>query len=299
MALNFTTDFVKRLETDLVRGGFKDSTEFARAITKYYMQTVVKGAPLGIPTSLPSPASSGAPAPVGPPVKIPFQKREKIFYNTVRSYLYAKELANGQGYVKFLTRDLQYLVDQANQTRAEITRLVQDVKDVDNKITELKEEIQAIGPNVQKFIDSKKQAYKELKEEIKKTTEALRLVNTTQTFLQAGASTAETSFARELALVETLTNFKFNIKQLGASIKNITDILDEAAKITKKYQNDFSTSANIRNYIWKKLKAFASEVFELLTVFINPGLYKSYFKELLYVPYAQKMAKIMNFIYKL
>lgn len=293
MALNFTTDFVKRLETDLVRGGFKDSTEFARAITKYYMQTVVKGAPLGIPATLPSPVSSGAPAPVGPPVKIPYQKREKIFYNTVRSYLYAKDLANGQGYVQFLTRDLQYLVDQANSTRAEITRLVQEAKDVDNKIQELREQIQSIGPNVQKFIDSKKEAYKGLKEEIQKTVEALRQVNLAQTFIQAGGNFAETSFSRELALIDTLTAFKFDIKQLGTSIKSITSILDEASKISKKYQNDFSTTANIRNYVWKKLRAFVNEVFELLTAFINPGLYKSYFRELLYVPYAQKLARIM------
>lgn len=293
MALNFTTDFVKRLETDLVRGGFKDSTEFARAITKYYMQTVVKGAPLGIPPNLPSPVASGAPAPVGPPVKIPYQKREKIFYNTVRSYLYAKDLANGQGYVQFLTRDLQHLVNQANKTRADITRLVQEVKDVDNKVEELKEQIQAIGPNVQKFIDSKKEAYKGLKEEIQKTVEALKQVNLSQTFIQAGGSFVETSFSRELTLIDNLASFKFNIKQLGASIKSITSLLDEATKVSKKYQNDFSTTANIRNYVWKKLRVFANEVFELLTAFINPGQYKSYFRELLYVPYAQKLARIM------
>ena len=64
MAVNFELDFIQPILKDLQAGNYKSVDDYAKAVTKYYQKTIAKGAPQGVPTTLPSPAASGAPAPV-------------------------------------------------------------------------------------------------------------------------------------------------------------------------------------------------------------------------------------------
>lgn len=289
MGMNFKKDFELRLQTALEKGGYKTTTDFARGITTLYMQTVVKGKPVGVPTTLPSPALSGAPAPVGPATPIPFNKREKVFYNTVRAYFVAKEISQGKGAIQFLTRDLQNLVALGIKLKQEAQQNIDSIKQIDEEIKQLREEIKAVGPAVQEFIASKKQGFKDLKKSIQEFVVRLETINGSQ-LAAAGAASA---FERELGLIETVQNFKFDLKTIRTSVQSTLSIINEASSITKKYENDFSTSANIKMFIWKKLQAFFNEVFEILGAFIDPMTFVSYFKQLLQIPKAKVIGRIM------
>jgi len=299
MGMNFKKDFELRLQAALEKGGYKTTTDFARGITNLYMQTVVKGKPVGVPTTLPSPALSGAPAPVGPAVPIPFKKREKIFYNTVRAYFVAKEIAQGKGAIQFLTRDLQNLVALGIKLKQEAQQNIDSVKQIDEEIKQLREEIKAVGPAVQEFIASKKVIFKDLKKSIEAFTTRLETINPDPVqaaqSLVAGAAPdgVAAAFKRELDLINTVQNFKFDLKTIRTSVQSTLSILNESSNVLTKYENDFSTTANIKIYIWKKLQAFFNEVFDVLGAFIDPMTFVNYFKQLLLIPKAKPIGRIM------
>jgi hypothetical protein len=292
MGMNFKNDFELKLQTKLEKGGYKTTTEFARGITTLYMQTVVKGKPVGVPATLPSPAQSGAPAPVGPAPPIPYNKREKIFYNTVRAYFVAKEISQGKGAIQFLTRDLQNLIALGIKLKQEAQQNIDRIKQVDEEIKQLREEIKAIGPAVQEFIATQKKTFVDLKKSVEGFTERLGSLTSDQVG-QAATDGVNSAFKRELTLIASIQDFKFDLKTLKSSIQNTVAILNESSSLLSKYENDFSSTANIRIYIWKKLQAFFSGVFELLGAFVDPMTFASYFRQLLLIPEAKRIGRIM------
>lgn len=292
MGMNFKKDFELKLQNKLEKGGYKTSSEFARGITTLYMQTVVKGKPVGVPATLPSTALSGAPAPVGPATPIPYNKREKIFYNTIRAYFVAKEISQGRASIEFLTRDLQSLVALGIKLKQEAQKNIDTVKQIDEEIKQLREEIKAVGPAVQDFIATKKEAFADLKKSIEAFSTRLETLTSDQVG-QAATDGVNSAFKRELTLVASIQNFKFDLKTLKSSIQDTLKILNESSSLLAKYENDFSSAANIKVYIWKKIQAFFNEIFELLGAFVDPMTFAGYFKQLLYIPKAKTIGRIM------
>lgn len=292
MAMNFKTDFELKLQNALEKGGYKTSSEFARAITSMYMQTVVKGKPIGVPATLPSPALQGSPAPVGPPVPIPYKKREQVFYNTVRAYFVAKEISQGKAAIEFLTRDLQSIVSLGVKLKQEAQQNIERIRQIDDEVAELREQIKSIGPAVQDFIKTKKDTFKNLKKDFDTLLTRLSEV-TKQEIGDTAEQGAKAAFAKELGLLDSIQNFKFDLKQVRALLADVTSILQESSEVVKKYENDFSTTANIRMYIWKKIQAFFKEIFELLGAFIDPMSFANYFRELIQVPGARAVGRVM------
>ncbi len=97
MPINFELTFTQPLLKDLADGKIKDSGEFCQGITDYYVKTIETGMPVGIPPTLPSPAASGAPAPVGTgpgdSYKKPFNTPSKEKYNkAIFAYFHGKEI---------------------------------------------------------------------------------------------------------------------------------------------------------------------------------------------------------------
>mgnify|MGYP003659233666 CR=1 FL=1 len=91
MPINFELTFTQPLLLDLQNAKFADVQDYANAITKYYVNTIETGMPIGIPPTLPSPAALGAPVPVGTgpadAFKAPYSEAKKTIFNeTVFTY---------------------------------------------------------------------------------------------------------------------------------------------------------------------------------------------------------------------
>jgi hypothetical protein len=324
---NFLQSFGKRLAKDLENGRYGSADDFARGITKHYMASIKLNAPnpAGIAPTLPAPAFQGAPAPVGPTLAyIPPQPRQKLFYNVVKAYYVGKELSQGKADVKELARDVKLVVESIRRTKREIQDLDNKVKNVQKEIKQLKEDLQNVIPEVKKFIQSKIDLLKELFAEVRLTVDRIKQAraqfgSTGVTFNTTGSSVSYTDTSGQVRTIsrenyENTLNFdtliqeelddlnfiknlkikpSFKLGEVQESLTSVINLINKSSTIVRKYQNRFSTEANLRVYIRKKVATALRELFDVVNGLLAPEKFIRIWKDLLRVPRFQRIGKII------
>lgn len=199
MAYNFEATFVQPLLKDLDNGLLSDAEDWANAITKYYVKTIKKGLPQGVPPTLPAPGLN----PLAPP---PFNigvsafnttnSRQRIMYQTIHAYFLAKDIELNKGAIEGLASTVRQLLAKARTKKAQLVTLRDEIKTASQELKELPQLFKDIQQGVKILIDKEKEKIKELgnilgdfKLEFDLTEEEL-----------------QTIFADELALVNSIKN---------------------------------------------------------------------------------------------
>ena len=125
--MNWNSSFIQPYSNSLEKGLFADAKDHARAITNFYINSVITGTIPGVPPSLPSPAAQGALVPVGPGIGVPVavaNSRRNVFYNTVLAYYQAKEISQGKANVQDIIVSAQRLIRKASIISRDIQNLI-------------------------------------------------------------------------------------------------------------------------------------------------------------------------------
>ena len=264
MPINFELDFVQPLLKDLETGQFKDVGDFATGVTKYYVQTIEKGAPFGIPPTLPAPAASGAPAPVGTgpndAFKTPLnQVSKQKFDRAVFVYFDTKEMLLQKDNLEQKKAALQGIIRKAKYQKELISARVALIKTLSQKVKELPANIKQLGDTAKEMIASYKTDLLAVVVQIKEI--AASDIDPSITF--------KDTFPEEHAVIETLTNLEFKagspteIKQTYNNILTVIQYLEKANRVT-------SNENETQRYIKQRLSAAAQKIVKIVTTIIEP-----------------------------
>jgi hypothetical protein len=289
MVLSFREQFAQGIIGDLENGRYGSAVDFATGITGHYMRSLSFNIPAAIPPTLPSPAQSGAPAPVGPAVPISTRTRERLFYNTIKTYYLGKEIASGKVQVRTLIEDVNLAIRSYKKAVDKIRSIQQQIQDLDDKIVALQQDLKSIKPELKKFIESKKNIIKSVIDEVSTIGERFQQADPTFDF--------KTLFQQELNDLLFFKNLKIqpslNPLEIKATFVELIGLLNKAIGIGNKYKNTFTKEANLKAYIAKKVRTAITEIVTILNAFLSPEQYISYWKEFLYVPNGKRIATII------
>lgn len=292
--MDFESNFAKLLVNDLEQGLYGDGEDFAKGITRHYMSSLSLNAPAGIPLTMPSPLAAGAPVPVGPSNSITNLSREKVFYNTIRAYFVGKEITQGKIQIRSLAQDVQSAIKTYNKLSTDVKNLQIQVQQLDDRLEQLRADLKAIKPELKKFIQSKKDILKEIFNEINALGDRAKQLSARGIAQDFNYSTL---IEKEVADLKSLLDLKIepslNYLDIEETFQTLLRYAAKSKTTLTKYKNTFTKEANLTVYISKKVKTAVDEIMRLLNGFIQPEKFKSLWNELLYVPGAGRIAKIM------
>lgn len=292
--MNFEQYFTERLAFDLDNNKYRDAETFAQGITRHYMAGLALHAPFPVPPTMPAPALLGSPAPVGPAVSINnFTGRKRVFYNTVRIYFVAKEIAAGKFKVQSLAKDIQKAIALYKKAMVEYDSLTRQLQDLDDRIQANLKDLKEVIPSINKFFQSKKELFKQLKTELSSFKDSFDKLNKDGLI----DFDFEAVMADELRDIEFLSNLNLEMKLDFGDMKTLFDqIISVYRSVTltgKKYQNIFSREATIKLYFTRKVKAALDPILQTISGFFKPERYVAFWKELIFVPGGKKIAEVM------
>lgn len=291
--MDFRENFAKRLANDLEQGIYANADDFAAGITKHYISSLSLNAPAGIPLTMPSPAAAGALVPVGPGNSITNRTREKIFYNTVRAYFVGKEISQGKIRIQSLSQDIQGAIATYNKLTAEVQDLQIQIQNLDDQLREAREAIQTIIPEFRKLIGAKKEIIKSTFDEIKSLGDKFKQLNA-QNLSDFDFNTV---MGPEIKDLQSLLSLKIepslNIASVGETFQTLASYAQTSKQTVDKYKNNFSSEANFKTYVSKKIRAVVNEFMKILNGFISPEKFIGYWKELIYVPGGSVIGRTM------
>ena len=287
--LTFKEQFAQGIIGDLENGRYGSAVDFATGITGHYMRSLAFNIPAAIPPTLPSPAQSGAPAPVGPAVPISTRTRERLFFNTIKTYYVGKEIASGRIQVRTLIEDANLAIRSYKKAVDRIRSIQQQIQDLDEKIVALQQDLKNVRPELRKFIQSKKNIIKSVIDEVNTIGDRFQQADPTFNF--------RALFEQELNDLLFFRNLKIepslNPLEIKATFVELINLYNRVIGIGRRYKNTFTKEANLRVYIAKKIQTAISEVMTLLNAFLSPEQYKSYWREFIFVPNGRRIATII------
>lgn len=287
--LSFKDQFAQGLIGDLEKGRYGNAADFATGITGHYMRSLTFNMPAGIPPTLPSPALSGAPAPVGPSTPITTRTRERLFYNTIKTYYLGKEIASGKIQVRTLIEDTNAAIRAFKKAAEKVRSLQEEIQDLDDKLVALQEDLKNIKPALKKFIESKKNIIKSFIDEVNMIGEKFQQADPNFDFKKLIQSELnDLLFFKNLKI-----NPSLNPLEIKDTFTELFALYNRILATGTKYKNIFTKEANFKAYIIKKLKLIVNDVIILLNAFLSPEQYKSYWKEFFYVPNGKRIATII------
>jgi hypothetical protein len=291
MPINFPLDFTQKLAADLENGRLGDAEELASAITRYYMRTISKGAPIGIPPTLPAPTLQGAPGTVGPATAPPTQPREKLFKGTVKAYFLAKEISQGKGNVQDLLQTYKQTILKARKIKNDVTTLITEIQEIDDQIRELVRNLREIGPGIRNFVQDKVTLIRDqgrIFENIFNLPQALDGQNLDSEDFQR-------AFAEELAIVEFFKNFKPTLKL--SDYRQVFFFSNKVDSTIKRLRNTTSSESNLKFYFYSKLRKLFRDIISAISGFLQPESYIAFWNELTYIPkYRALSIALINYI---
>jgi hypothetical protein len=300
--MSFKKSFSQRLINDLENGKYGSANEFASGITRHYIASIKLNAPTTfgptlpaqIPLTLPAPAQLGAPAAVGPTQPVTANSaRQKLFYNTVKTYFVAKEISRGKVQVRLLISDIKSTINEYKRVTKEIKELHEQIDTLDNRLEALRKDIQSIIPEMKKFIQSKKDVVKQVGDEF----DALKVRY--KQLREQGLSDFdfETVLADELNDLNFFKNLKIQpsirYQEITSTFNEIKNLLDRSTRTAQKYQNIFTKEANLKIYVRKKITAVTKEILDLLSGLIAPERFTRLWRDLTYIPGGKRIGAIM------
>lgn len=264
--MNWQTTFAKRLSFDLENGLLGSPGDMADAITSYYVQTLLTGNIPGIPPTLPSPAASGAPVPVGPIATINgFSGREKLFNQTLKTYFQAQAALQGRANIQDLVKTSRRLVIKAKN-------LKRDIKSTSDQLRLVTRELQQLPQTLRELVASLVEYIKDKLSELRQLPSLL-----TGFRLELGPEEFENAFREELNFIQKLTSFRIG-RDIG-SYREFGILFTEFGKRINTLQYNFSSQATIKAYIYKKMQTVIVDVLNVVQGFTNPAAVLDIFRD--------------------
>jgi hypothetical protein len=245
----FTQPLLQKLDQGLIKG----SEDWAKAITDAYINTIKTGLPQGVPPAIPAPSQLGVPFPMGADSFRTAKSREKMMYNVIYAYFYAKELKLDKGSIQGAIQTVKQLLAKIKHKQQQIRSLIQQIKLVTQQIANLPKLLRDI-------IDG-------LKQEIKRRIDGIReLTNLLEnTKAEVGSETFQNIFRDELRIIDTVKNFK--ITDI-AGIKKLTDFINSFGKQTNVSINN--SLIETKNYVRNRLLEISKTFTEFGKAAIDP-----------------------------
>tara|TARA_R110001599_G_scaffold113094_5_gene278190 strand:- start:23469 stop:26609 length:3141 start_codon:yes stop_codon:yes gene_type:complete len=264
MPINFELTFVQPLLLDLQNGKFKDVGEFCSGVTKYYVKTIETGMPTGIPPTLPAPAASGAPAPVGTgpgdSFKKPFNEPSKgRFDKAIFAYFNGKELLLNKQNLEQKKKALDGIIRKAKFQKEKIQAQIALIKELKKKIEELPQNIKQLGDMAKEMFLSYKADLVGVGEEIKEIAKSDIDVNIK----------FEDAFPEEAAVINTITNLEFKVSspsEIRQTYNNILTVTQYVEKVNRITSNQNQTE----RYIKQRLSAAAQNITKIVITLLEP-----------------------------
>ena len=305
MPVNFELDFIQPLLLDLQTGNFKSVDDYAKAIAKYYQNTIAKGVPQGIPPTLPSPTAQGAPAPVsaGPgdayavnfssPSHIRMEKVVVGYYKAKDAKISKETLDYYKGSLERLIQDYKKAKEVVENLVPLILKLKEDVKQLPQKLDELVQGVVIIYESYKEDLDkiitngvevNEGERIKLLETFKRNYTEEYKLF----TFIKDGDFT---NIDQILATVKRFSDYLENQKQKGTDVNDIiktrffglirsmTGVFSQVAtperfgKVLMKFKKDKSDLKSNKKAIIEKAE-MAVEFIEIIKQIVEPQIIK-------------------------
>ena len=271
--MNWEALFVQPLLADLGAGKIGDAKDWADAITRYYMNTIKTGRPVGVVASLPAPGLNPvAPPPfiIGPSPIQPSLQRTKAFNAIVYAYFASKDLATNKTAIKQLAVDIKDVINQIKQAQQEVRTTIDQIKIVTQELKDLPKTIEEMKREIQDEIEYQK----------------TELTNLFQSFdLQGdlaktfGAENIKQIFAKEIQAVNVIKNFK--VTDLS-SFDSLIKVYDDFQKLMQSAANLGQAASSdrleiLKTYIQKRLFEVVKRFADLITNINDPKFLLKFF----------------------
>ena len=159
MPINFEGTFTQPLLVEIDAGRIRSASDWAKAVTKYYVATIKTGLPNGIPPTLPSPTQQGAPFAMGSTFYNTIDSRSKLMENIIKAYFLTEEIAIQKGGIKGLAQTIKQYIAKAKILKATIKTTINQVetivKEIENLPKTLDELFSLLQENVQQQLEDK------------------------------------------------------------------------------------------------------------------------------------------------
>lgn len=281
MPYNFTATFTQPILLKLDNGLIGGAEDWAKTITKAYINTITSGLPVGVPPVLPAPGlNPTAPPPFSIGVsgisKASAQSREKAMYTVIHSYYFAKELGLNKASIDALLLTAKRIVLKIKNTQKRVKTTIEQIKII-------KEELKELPKLLEEIIDA-------IKDTIQEQTFNVGTIETTfdSAKLELGPETFASVFSKELEFINAIKNFNpTNV----AGIKAIAMFVAEQGTQLQTNMGDAKTK-QLKDYVISKLIGIAKEFLTLANGILNPAQLISYVKNL--APVRPKMRVVLD-----
>jgi len=275
MPVNFEIDFIQPLLKDLENGKFANVQEYAEGLTKYYMRTISKGAPVGIPPTLPSPTTVGVVVPVGTgPSDVfgkPFVEGSRVrFLNTIDQYYTAREIVLSKENLEAKRRALEGIIRQAEYQ----TKLLQSSI---RRVSELKKQIAEIPQSIKDTIEGIKEMFNAFLQQLLRVREDV-LGFDFEELQQLGEDFSieeefKTRFPDEAAIIDSLINIDFgNIRQTVTTIQKAGEYFNRINANTQQSIKAFQEfdQEQQKQYVQRRLQQSVTKIVRLANGLLVP-----------------------------
>ncbi len=254
---NWEATFTQPLSFNLENGLLGNASDMASAITQFYVSTLLTGQLPKVPPTLPAPALSGAPAPVGGIVTINgYEARQRLFFETLRIYYEGRALLQGKANIQDLIVSYRRLIRKSRILREQIRSNVRQAQLVARELVNLP---QTLAEMIQLLIEYIKERLNEIRE----------LPNLFDSFrLELDEVTFESLFRQELNLINEVANF--NPTANPRDYRRFALLLTEVGKNIDRLQYDLSSPATIKAYVYRKIQGVIGIIMRLVEGFTNP-----------------------------
>ena len=273
MPINFELTFTQPLLLDLQNAKFADVQDYANAITKYYVNTIETGMPIGIPPTMPSPAALGAPVPVGTgptdAFKAPYSDPKKSLFNeAVFGYFNAKDLVIAKG----------SLAQKKTQLESILRKAEYQTKLLENKvrtINELKERVKTVPADIKNTIEGIKELFRVFIDQIVNVKADILGFTPEQISLEKIDLKAEFAekFPDEAKIIDSLININFSKPQEAINAIQTANTyfnkVNANVKSSVKAFEDFDASQQ-KDYVKARLTQIISKIFKLVNGILLP-----------------------------
>ena len=272
MPINFELTFTQPLLLDLQNAKFADVQDYANAITKYYVNTIETGMPIGIPPTLPSPAALGAPVPVGTgpadAFKAPYSEAKKTIFNeTVFTYFNLKDLVIANGSLAQKKTQLEGILKKAEYQ----TKLIESKVAI---IKEVKKRLETVPADIKNTIEGIRVLFESFVQQIQNV--KVDILSLTPEEIDAGqidfAAEFANKFPNESKVIDTLLNI--NINNIQETINAIQTANTYFGRVSKGLKNnalgvELETSQQ-SDYVKSKLTLVVTKIFKLANGLLFP-----------------------------
>ena len=285
MAYNFELTFTQPILAQFDSGNIGGAEDWAKLITKSYINTIKMGLPLGVVPVLPAPGLN----PLAPP---PFaigvssfttaDTRSKQMYNVIYAYYHAKELSADKGSINGLISTIKQLLIKLKATQEQIKTYIDMLKALTEELKELPKLLTDIIKGIQDYI-------REQVENVRSIASSLDNAK-----LQLGPANFARVFTEELSLINTIKNFK--ITDVGA-VRELTLFVSDYGKRTNNLLAVTTSESLMKKYVKDRLFGIASEFLELAKGVVDPTKILQFVKQIATTKQSVKklLAKVERF----